>query len=124
MFTLNCLKQFLIILLISFIGELLNAALPLPVPASIYGMVILFVCLCTGVIKLESVKTVGKFLIEIMPVMFIPAGVGLMSSWNVLKPLLIPAAVITVAVLVAVMAVSGRVSQAIIRHGRENKKDE
>lgn len=66
----------------------------------------------------------GKFLIEIMPVMFIPAGVGLMSSWNVLKPLLIPAAVITVAVLVAVMAVSGRVSQAIIRHGRENKKDE
>ncbi|MCD8037824.1 MAG: CidA/LrgA family protein [Lachnospiraceae bacterium] len=120
----NCLKQFLIILLISFIGELLNAALPLPVPASIYGMVILFVCLCTGVIKLEAVKTVGKFLIEIMPVMFIPAGVGLMSSWNVLKPLLIPAAVITVAVLVAVMAVSGRVSQAIIRHGRENKKDE
>lgn len=73
------LKQFLIILIISFIGEILKEILPLPIPASIYGMVILFVCLLTKVIKLEDVRETGKFLIEIMPVMFIPAGVGLMS---------------------------------------------
>ena len=79
------LKQFLIILVISFIGEVLKALLPLPVPASIYGMVILFVCLVTGVIRLDAVKETGRFLIEIMPVMFIPAGVGLMSSWGVLS---------------------------------------
>ena len=69
------LKQFLIILVISLIGELLNKLLPLPVPASIYGMVILFIGLLSGVIKLSSVKEAGSFLIEIMPVMFIPAGV-------------------------------------------------
>lgn len=120
-FDLNYLKQFLIILLISFIGEILKAALPLPVPASIYGMVILLICLCTGIIKLEAVEKAGKFLIEIMPIMFIPAGVGLMSSWGVLKPLLVPAVTITVVVLVAVIAVSGRVSQAIIRHGKRGK---
>lgn len=117
------LKQFLIILSISFIGEILKAALPLPVPASIYGMAILFVCLVTGVIRLEAVRDTGKFLIEIMPVMFIPAGVGLMAAWGVLQPMLVPVAVITVVVLVAVMAVSGRVSQAIIRHG-ERKSNE
>ena len=74
------LKQFLIILAISFVGEILKYLLPLPVPASIYGMVILFIGLLTGLIPLNSVRSAGKFMIEIMPVMFIPAGVGLMSS--------------------------------------------
>jgi hypothetical protein len=117
------LKQFMIILGISFIGEILKALLPLPVPASIYGMVILFVCLLTGLVKLESVRETGKFLIEIMPVMFIPAGVGLMSSWGVLQPILVSVSVITVVTLLAVMVVSGRVSQAVIRSSKikENK---
>lgn len=122
-FTLNYLKQFLIILSISFIGEILKAVLPLPVPASIYGMAILFACLATGIIRLEAVRDAGKFLIETMPVMFIPAGVGLMASWNVLQPMLVPVAVITVVVLIAVMAVSGRVSQAIIRHGKDKNNE-
>ncbi len=119
----NYLKQFLIILSISFIGEILKAVLPLPVPASIYGMAILFVCLLTGALRLEQVRGAGKFLIEVMPVMFIPAGVGLMASWDILQPMLVPVAVITVVVLVAVMAVSGRVSQAIIRHGKGKKHE-
>ncbi len=115
-------KQFLIILLISFIGEGLNYAIPAPIPASIYGMVILFVCLCTKIIKLDDVKDTGMFLIEIMPLMFIPAGVGLMKSWGVLKPLIVPVLVITVVSLVAVMGVSGHVSQRIIAN--EDKKGE
>ena len=101
-------------------GEGLNFLIPAPVPASIYAMVILFVCLCTKVIKLEAVKDAGMFLIEIMPLMFIPAGVGLMKSWGVLKPLIISVVVITV---IAVMAVSGRVSQKIIK-AQEKKSSE
>ena len=115
------LRQFLIILAISFVGEILKYLLPFPIPASIYGMVILFIGLVTGLIKLEAVEDAGKFLIETMPVMFIPAGVGLMSSWGVLKPVLVPVAVITVVSLVAVMAATGRTSQWIIR--REKKKE-
>ena len=95
--------------------------MPLPVPASIYGMAILFICLCTGIIKLDSVKETGNFLIEVMPVMFIPAGVGLMASWGVLKPMLIPVSIITVVAIVTVMAVTGRVSQMIIRHEEKKK---
>lgn len=114
------LRQLLIILFISLIGEVLKMIVPLPVPASIYGMAIMFLCLMTGIVKLESVKDTGKFLVEIMPVMFIPAGVGLMSSWGILKPVLVPVAVVTVVVLVAVMAVTGRVSQLVIR--KEKRK--
>ena len=115
------LRQFCRIMIITLIGEVLHWVLPLPVPASIYGMAILFAGLVTGVIKLDQVKDAGKFLIEIMPVMFIPAGVGLMSSWGDLRPVLLPVSVITVVSLVAVMVVSGKVSQHVIR--LENKTE-
>ena len=104
------LRQFLIILAISFVGEALKYLLPLPVPASIYGMVILFVGLLTGLIKLSWVKDAGKFLIAVMPVMFIPAGVGLMASWGVLKPMLVP-------VLVAAAGVAKMVDKSFVADG-------
>ena len=114
-------KQFILILAISFVGELLKYLLPLPVPASIYGMVLMFVFLLTGVIKLEHVRETGKVLIEIMPLMFIPAGVGLMSSWSTLKPLLLPVAVITVVTIITVMVASGHTAQFILK--REEKRE-
>lgn len=117
------LKQFLIILAISFVGEILKYLLPLPVPASIYGMVILFIGLLTGLIPLDSVRNVGKFMIEIMPVMFIPAGVGLMSSWGNLKSVLVPVLVITVVALLTVMIATGYVSQLVIRMQKRKRAD-
>lgn len=117
-------KQFVIIIAISFIGEFLKYVLPLPVPASIYGMVLMFAALITGVLKLDDVKDTAKFLIEIMPLMFIPAGVGLMVSWNTLRPLLIPVAIITVVTIITVMIVSGHTAQFVLkRQEKGGKKD-
>ena len=117
-------KQFVIIIAISFIGEFLKYVLPLPVPASIYGMVLMFAALLTGVLKLDDVKETAKFLIEIMPLMFIPAGVGLMVSWNTLRPLLIPVAIITVVTIITVMIVSGHTAQFVLkRQEKGGKKD-
>ena len=115
-------KQCLIILVISFIGELLKYLLPLPIPASIYGMVLLFLGLMTRLIKLEAVKETGSFLIEIRPLMFIPAGVGLMTSWGILKAIIVPVSIITVITIITVMIATGRVSPAIIRKSKEKKK--
>ncbi len=115
--------QLFIILVVTFVGELLHYFIPIPVPASIYGLIIMLILLCTKVVKLEHVERTSDFLIEIMPLMFIPAGVGLMKSWGVLKSLIIPVVVITVISLIAVMAVSGRVSQKIIK-AQEKKSSE
>lgn len=115
--------QLFIILVVTFVGELLHYFIPIPVPASIYGLIIMLILLCTKVVKLEHVERTSDFLIEIMPLMFIPAGVGLMKSWGVLKPLIIPVVVITVISLIAVMAVSGRISQSIIK-AQEKKNSE
>ena len=116
------LKQFGIILTVSFIGEILHAVIPLPVPASIYGLVLMLAALISGVIPLEHVRESGKFLIEIMPLMFIPAGVGLLTSWDVLRPVLLPVLAITAITTVLVMAVSGRVTQLVIRLEKRHKK--
>lgn len=58
-------KQFLIIIGISLAGEILKYILPLPIPASIYGMAILFIALLTGIIKLKDVRETGKFLMKL-----------------------------------------------------------
>lgn len=114
-FNMEKLKEFGIILLFSFIGEILNRIIPLPVPASIYGIVLLFAALMTGIVKLKSVEKAGAFLIEIMPVMFIPAAVGIMNSAPLIKKSFWEYIIITVVSTVAVMAVSGLVTQLIIR---------
>ena len=115
-------KQLALILLISFVGELLGTLLPLPIPASIYGMVILFIGLVTGIIRLEWVKEAGLFLVEIMPIMFIPICVGLMDAWGNIAPIWFPLAVIIAVTTVIVMAVTGRTAESILR--REKKKNE
>jgi holin-like protein len=114
-------RQFMIILTISFIGEVLKYFIPLPIPASIYGLVILFIALETGILRLSSVRDTAKFLIEIMPLMFIPAGVGLLDSWGVLRPVLIPVFIITVVSTILVMAAAGRVTQYVIRAEKEGE---
>ena len=115
------LKQFSIILFISFLGEILHMLIPLPVPASVYGLVLMLAALITGALKLGQVRETATFLIEIMPVMFIPAGVGLMESWPSLQPVWLTVILITIVTTVLVMAVTGKVTQAMI--GKE-KKDE
>lgn len=112
-------KQFGIILLVSFVGEILNYLLPLPVPASIYGLVLMFLCLRFGLIRLEAVHDTGCFLIEIMPLMFIPPAVGLLTAWDVIRANLIAYVVIAIVTTVVVMAVSGLVTQFLLRQGRK-----
>lgn len=117
------LLQFCRILLIAFVSEILHEILPLPVPASIYGIVILFLLLETGILPLEKVKETGKFLIEIMPVMFIPAAVGLMASWNMIAPSLGAYLAVIVLSTFLVMAVSGIVTQLVIRSRKVKNPD-
>ena len=116
-------NQVLIILLISFIGELLNYFIPLPIPGSIYGMILLFILLCTGVVKLHQIREVGNFLIDIMPMLFIPSAVGIMAQFEQLKSIWIEVIVITIVTTVIVMAVTGLTTQAIIRIKKRKEDD-
>ena len=115
-------KQFCIILLISFIGEVLHFLIPMPIPASIYGIILMLAGLLSGIIPLSSVKETGLFLVEIMPVMFIPAAVGLLDSWELISDSILIYVVVALVTTVGVMAVAGRVTQMVIRMGNKNAK--
>ena len=117
------LKQFGIILLISFVGETLEKWIPLPIPASIYGIILLFLCLKLNIIPHEAVHETGKFLIEIMPLMFIPAAVGLLETWDVIAPAWLEYVAVTVISTWVVMIVSGRVTQFVIRRKRKDVQE-
>lgn len=84
-------------------------------------LVLMLVALTTGMLKVHQVKAAADFLIEIMPVMFIPAGVGLLDSWPALRSVWIPVVLITLLTTIIVMAVTGQVAQKIIR--KEEKKN-
>lgn len=114
-------KELAVILAVSFAGEALNRLIPLPVPAGIYGIVILFLLLITKILPLSAVEKTGDFLIEIMPLMFIPAAVGLLSSWDSIKDSVLAYVAIAAVSTVIVMGVSGIVTQLIMRHGGKEK---
>ena len=105
--------QFMIIIAFSFLGELLHYILPLPIPASIYGIVLLFVALELKWVKVKDIRETSSFLIAVMPVMFIPAAVELMESFQIIKASLFQYTVITVVSTVLVMGISGRVTQFV-----------
>ncbi|MBQ7645246.1 MAG: CidA/LrgA family protein [Spirochaetales bacterium] len=107
------LKQLLIIFSISFLGEILSHYIPLGIPASIYGMVIMFTLLCTGVLKLESVREVGKFLVGIMGIMFVPATVGIIDCWDVFSRNLWLYLIVIMVTTIIVMSVSALVTQSL-----------
>lgn len=114
-------KQFGIILLISVLGEILHEIIPLPIPASIYGIIILFFCLELKLLSVSSIKETSAFLLEIMPLMFIPAAVGLMDAWDILLPSLLAYIVITLVSTFIVMAAAGRVTQALMLHKKRKE---
>lgn len=126
-FAMKYIRQFGIILGITLMAELLESVIKLPIPASIYGLVIMFLLLAGGGIKIHQVKEAADFLIEIMPLMFIPAAVGLMESYGELEGILVPVIVAVIVTTVVVMAVTGRCAQWMLRKkhgaGTEERKD-
>lgn len=114
-------RQLAVILSISFIAELMEYLIPLPVAASIYGLVLMLIGLITKIIPLKAVEGAADFLVEILPILFIPPTVSIMTSVDALREMLIPLTVISVVTTVLIMVITGRVAQSIIRRGNSDK---
>ena len=116
-------RQSAIILAATCAGELLRYLIPLPVPGSIYGLLLLLGLLSLQIIRLEQVRETGEFLIEIMPLMFIPAGAGLITSWTRMKGILLPLCVIIPLSTCLVMLVTGKVTGYLLEKNRKDGKE-
>lgn len=109
---------------VSFAGELLHYLIPLPVPSSIYGLLLMLLLLVTHIVRLEHVKTSADWLITLMPVMFVGPTVGLIASYDSYKDILVPILVISLVTTVFTMAVSGLTTQGLIRLQTKEEKEE
>ncbi len=107
---------------ISFIAEVLYAVLPLPVPASVYGLLLLLLFLFTGIVKEEQIRETADFLISIMPLFFVPPSVALLTSMDLLKGNIIKLFVMCLVSTIVVMAVTGGVAQAVAGRGRKKNR--
>ncbi len=117
------LKQVSIIFAFTFISEILNRIIPLPIPASIYGLVFLFLCLEFKIIKIDQIKDTADFLLAILPIMFVPSSVGFIKALPLMKKYGIQFLIIGVSTTFLVMIVSGLITQLILRiKKRFNKK--
>ena len=112
------LKEIAIIFGITMTGEILNTFIPLPIPAGVYGLFILLGLLCTKAVRLSDVAATGNLLLDLMPLMFIPAAVGLIEKFEELKAILIPFLVITVLSTFLVMTITGKAAEAVL-NGKE-----
>ena len=113
------LKQIALIVLFSFLGETCRAVIPLPVPASIYGMVLMFAALSLKIVKLEQVGEAGRFLTSVLPVLFVAPLVSLLDCWSVLRENIVPLTVITAVTTVTTFAAAGFVTRWIMG-GKKN----
>lgn len=109
------LRQLLTILIICIVGEVLNKVVHIPLPGSIIGMILLFVLLLLGIIKLKMIEDISKFLLDHLAFFFIPAGVGLIAYVGILKKNLLPILVICFVTTFLVMIITGWTVQIIKR---------
>ena len=103
--------QFLYILSFSFIGEVLQAVVPLPIPAAIYGLVLLLIALATGLLKTSQVSDAANWLISTMPILYVPICVKILEYWGIISQNAVAIITITVLSTFLVFAVSGLVTQ-------------
>ncbi len=115
------LTQFLIIMGFTLAGEILQRIVPMPIPASVYGIALLFTALCLGWVKAEQVQTVGGFLSSILPILFVSPAVGIVEDWGMIREDLVVILLLLVGSTALTFGISGRVTQAIRRkEGADN----
>ncbi len=112
--------QFAVIMGFTLAGELPHLIVPLPVPAAVWGIVLLFIALQSGAVKLSALEQAGDFLTGMLPVLFVAPAVGLMACWDAVAGQIVPMLLIVVVSTVVTFAVSGRVTQAMMRRRKES----
>lgn len=115
------LKQLTVILIVSLVAEVLEFVIPLPVPASVYGLMLMVLLLVTKVVKLEAVEDVADFFLQIMPFFFVAPTVKLITSFDVIKGNVLLLVVMCFVSTIFTIAVTGLVAQAVIRHRKKNE---
>ena len=114
------LSQFLIILGFTFLGEALQRLVPAPIPASVWGLVLLFGALCLKLVRVDQVKEAGGFLTSILPILFVAPAVGILEHWGLIRDQFLPIALLLIASTVLTFGIAGKVTGFFLKKGGES----
>lgn len=120
----DIIKELVIILAILFSGELINKAFGLILPGNVIGMLILFLLLLSGLVKLKHLEKVSDFLLNNLTIFFIPAGVGILKYYPLLAGKLLPFLIVVVISTIIVMVFTAyviEISQRMVKNGHSDK---
>jgi holin-like protein len=108
--------QFGIIMLFFYVGQYISKLIApwMVIPGSIIGMLLLFIALLIGVIKLGHVEDVSHFFLKNMGFFFIPLGVSLIDSYVDIKPILWQVTLLLVISNILVMGITARVVEWVM----------
>lgn len=121
------LKQAGILFSICWISLVIEKLLPFPFPASVIGLILLFFLLLLRVLKVDHIREKSDFLLENMAFFFIPAGVGIINYFDVLKGFagqLIAVCVISTFVTFAATALSMKLVMRMQNAWRQRKGED
>jgi len=112
---LKILRQFGIILLILLLGEAIRIGTGISIPSTVIGMILLFIALLSKLIKLEQIDMISKFLLDHLAFLFVPAGVGLISSLDLIGKAWLPILAIVLISTILVIGITGWTVQLLKR---------
>lgn len=110
-----------IIFLVTFLGEALAKLVPFPIPAAIWGLLLLFLALCVKLVRVEQIMECSGFLVALLPVLFVAPTVNLMEQAQALLGSLPAVIAIILVSTFLTFLVSGRVTQGLIGKRKEKK---
>lgn len=115
-------REAIIIFGIYLLGVLITDITGVPIPGNVIGMLILFLLLYLKVIEVEQISTISNFFLEHLAFFFIPAGVGLISSFSVIKNIWLQLLIVCFVTTAITMICTGLVVQKIANK-KEGDKD-
>lgn len=79
-----------IVFAVCWAARCIEAALPFDFPASVIGMLLLFLLLYVRIVKVEHIRQKSDFLLSNMAFFFLPAAVSIINYFPLLKQNVIP----------------------------------
>ncbi|KIL26212.1 antiholin-like murein hydrolase modulator LrgA [Bacillus altitudinis] len=109
------LSQAFIFATVMFVSNLISMYLPIPMPASVIGLVLLFILLTTKIVKLEQVEQLGSSLTGLISFLFVPSGISVIQSLGVMQEVGVQVVGVIIIATIMLLAATGLFSQLLMQ---------
>ena len=110
---------------VCLLGQAISAFLPIPFPGSVLSMIILFLLLFFRIIRVDHIQQKADFLLKNMSFFFIPAGIGILSSFDLIRSSLLPLIIVIVVTTILTFGATALTVQGVIalqdRHAKTKR---